>query len=248
MNNNILNIEALKNHSEPVIKQADEYKYLPSIPNRICILAQSNSGKTVLIINLLQKVYLKKYDDIFIISHSINLDPNWNNIRGKIPDENLKDEYNEDEVKKIIDRHLKIREKQKEAGKRRLGQLLVVLDDVIDNKDVISSKMDSILTSLFIRGRHLGISVWFSSQKYKTAIPRIIRLNCSHYIIFRLSQKSEKEAILDEFSALVPMDVLNEIYNEATNEKYSFLYIDKTKHDVNQIFHKRFEKVFEIEE
>jgi len=242
----ILEIDALKS-SEQLIKQPDEYKYIPSVPNRICILAQSNSGKTVLIINMLKKVYLKIYDDIYIISHSINLDRNWDSIRGDIPDENLKSEYDEDDLKKIVDRHLAIREKQREAKKRRLGQLLVVLDDVIDNKDVISSKMDSLLTTLFIRGRHLGISVWFSSQKYKTAIPRIIRLNCSHYIIFRLSQKSERDAILDEFSALVPMDVLNEIYDKATNERFSFLYIDRTKHDINQIFHKKFNSVFEIE-
>ena len=242
----ILEIDALKS-SEQLIKQPDEYKYIPSVPNRICILAQSNSGKTVLIINMLKKVYLKIYDDIYIISHSINLDRNWDSIRGDIPDENLKSEYDEDDLKKIVDRHLAIREKQREAKKRRLGQLLVVLDDVIDNKDVISSKMDSLLTTLFIRGRHLGISVWFSSQKYKTAIPRIIRLNCSHYIIFRLSQKSERDAILDEFSALVPMDVLNEIYDKATNERFSFLYIDRTKHDINQIFHKKFNSVFELE-
>ena len=242
----ILEIDALKS-SEQLIKQPDEYKYIPSVPNRICILAQSNSGKTVLIINMLKKVYLKIYDDIYIISHSINLDRNWDSIRGDIPDENLKSEYDEDDLKKIVDRHLAIREKQREAKKRRLGQLLVVLDDVIDNKDVISLKMDSLLTTLFIRGRHLGISVWFSSQKYKTAIPRIIRLNCSHYIIFRLSQKSERDAILDEFSALVPMDVLNEIYDKATNERFSFLYIDRTKHDINQIFHKKFNSVFEIE-
>ena len=242
----ILEIDALKS-TEQLIKQPDEYKYIPSVPNRICILAQSNSGKTVLIINMLKKVYLKIYDDIYIISHSINLDRNWDSIRGDIPDENLKSEYDEDDLKKIVDRHLAIREKQREAKKRRLGQLLVVLDDVIDNKDVISSKMDSLLTTLFIRGRHLGISVWFSSQKYKTAIPRIIRLNCSHYIIFRLSQKSERDAILDEFSALVPMDVLNEIYDKATNERFSFLYIDRTKHDINQIFHKKFNSVFELE-
>lgn len=239
-------VEPLKN-TEQQIKQPDEYAYIPSIPNRICILAQSNSGKTVLIINMLKKVYLKLYDDIYIISHSINLDKNWDSIRGDIPDENLKDEYEEADLKKIIDRHLKIREKQREAKKRKLGQLLIVLDDVIDNKDVISSKMDSLLTTLFIRGRHLGISVWFSSQKYKTAIPRIIRLNCSHYIIFRLSQKSEREAILEEFSALVPMNVLNQIYDDATDERFSFLYIDRTQHNKNKIFHKKFDEVYEIE-
>lgn len=241
----ILQIDPLKN-TEQLVNQPEEYKYAPTIPNRLCILAQSNSGKTVLIINMLQKVYLKLYDDIYIISHSINLDKNWDNIRNKIPEENLKDEYDEEDLRKIVDRHLKIREKQKEAGKRKLGQLLVVLDDVIDNKEIISSKMDSLLTTLFIRGRHLGISVWFSSQKYKTAIPRIIRLNCSHYIIFRLSQKSERDAILDEFSALVSMSELNEIYDDATFEKYSFLYIDKTKHDINEVFHKKFEMAYMI--
>jgi hypothetical protein len=231
-----------------IVKQPEEYNYLPSIPNRIAILAQSNSGKTVLIINMLLKVYLKKYDDIYIISHSINIDPAWKALKDKIPEANLMEEYSDDATRKIVERHLKIRELQKQNKKRRLGQLLIILDDIIDNHEIAYAKLDSILTTLFVRGRHSGISVWFSSQKYKTAIPRIIRLNCSHYIIFRLSQKSERDAILDEFSGLLSSETLHTIYDIATSEKYSFLYIDRTQHDLNQIFHKKFDINFQINE
>lgn len=241
----ILNIEALNNKSS-YIKQPTDYKYLPTIPNRIALLAQSNSGKTVLIINMLKKVYLDLYDDVIIISHSINLDPAWNELRGKIPDENMMDEYDSARLKQFIDTHIQIREIQKKEHKRRLGQILVILDDIIDNREVVHSSSDSILNTLFIRGRHSGISVWFSSQKFKLSIPRIVRLNCSHYIIFRLGQKSERDDVLAEFSALTDMNTLLDIYTDATNEPYSFLYIDRTQHDLNKIFHKKFNQVYTI--
>ena len=248
----ILNIEALSNKSS-YIKQPTDYKYLPTIPNRIALLAQSNSGKTVLIINMLKKVYLDLYDDVLIISHSINLDPAWNELRGSsaksnkfIQDENMMDEYDSEKLKEFIDRHIKIRELQKKEHKRRLGQVLVILDDIIDNREVVHSSSDSILNTLFIRGRHSGISVWFSSQKFKLSIPRIVRLNCSHYIIFRLGQKSERDDVLAEFSALVDMNTLLDIYTDATSEPYSFLYIDRTKHNLNEIFHKKFNQVYNI--
>jgi len=241
----ILNIEALNTKSS-YIKQPADYKYLPTIPFRLALLAQSNSGKTVLIINMLKKVYLDLFDDIVIISHSINLDPAWNELRGKIPDENMMDEYDSVRLKEIIDTHIRIREMQKKEGKKRLGQLLIILDDIIDNNEIVHSKQDSILNTLFIRGRHSGISCIFSSQKFKLSIPRIIRLNCSHYIIFRLGQKSERDSILEEFSALVDMNTLLDIYTDATGEPYSFLYIDRTQHDLNKIFHKKFNQVYSI--
>ena len=245
----ILNIEALNNKSS-YIKQPTDFKYLPTIPNRIALLAQSNSGKTVLIINMLKKVYLDLYDDVLIISHSIKLDPSWNELRGsgrgKIPDENMMEEYNGDKLKEFIDRHINIREIQKKEHKKKLGQILIILDDIIDSHEITHSKTDSILNTLFIRGRHSGISVWFSSQKFKLSIPRIVRLNCSHYFIFRLGQKSERDDVLAEFSALVDMNTLLDIYTDATSEPYSFLYIDRTQHDLNNIFHKKFEKVYNI--
>jgi hypothetical protein len=242
-----LEIEALATSSN-YIRQEDEFKYMPQIPNRIAILAQSASGKTVLIINMLQKVYLKLYDDIIIISHSINIDPTWNSIKDKIPQDNLLAEYDEALLREKIETHLKIREMQKKNKKRRLGQMLVVLDDIIDSHEITHAKTDSILTTLFVRGRHSGVSVWFSSQKFKTAIPRIVRLNCSHYIIFRLSQKSERDSVLEEFSALTDMHTLLEIYDLATSDPYSFLYIDRTKHNANEIFHKKFDNVFHIKD
>ena len=195
---------------------------------------------------MLLKVYLKLYDDVLIISHSIDLDPAWDAIRDKIDKNNLMNEYDNDRLKEFIDRHIRIREIQKKEKKRRLGQILVILDDIIDTHEIAHSKSDSILNSLFIRGRHSGISVWFSSQKFKAAIPRIVRLNCSHYIIFRLAQKSERDDVLSEFSGYTDMNTLLQIYNDATDQPYSFLYIDKTQHNLNEIFHKKFDSLYNI--
>ena len=83
-----------------------------------------------------------------------------------------------------------------------------------------------ILTTLFIRGRHLGSSCWLSSQKL-TAISQLARVNFRFMCVWRLRNAREIQSLMEELSALYPPAILYEMYETAiSDEDHSFWYID----------------------
>ena len=72
----------------------------------------------------------------------------------------------------------------------------------------------------------MGISVFISSQKFATSHP-IIRCNCSQYIVFKIRNMNDLNLFLEELSAIFKdKDLLYRIYEAATKEKHSLLYVD----------------------
>ena len=51
-------------------------------------------------------------------------------------------------------------------------------------------KAQQVLKELFIRCRKLNTSLCFLTQSYFSA-PKDVRLNCTHYMIFKLNNKRE---------------------------------------------------------
>ena len=66
-------------------------------------------------------------------------------------------------------------------------QVLIIFDDMIADM-LINKKLNLVVTELFIRGRKLNISLVFTTQSYFTA-PNTNRLNSSHYVIVKISNK-----------------------------------------------------------
>ena len=66
-------------------------------------------------------------------------------------------------------------------------KILINLDDLI--ADILSiTKLNPIVTDLFIRDRKLNISVGFITQSYCTMLKKI-RLNSTHYFIRKIPNK-----------------------------------------------------------
>ena len=53
-----------------------------------------------------------------------------------------------------------------------------------------NTKLNPIVTELFIRGRKLNISLVFITQSY-SAVPKNIRLNCMDYFLMEIPNKQE---------------------------------------------------------
>ena len=68
-------------------------------------------------------------------------------------------------------------------------KVLIVFDDMISHV-MSDEKAQQVLKELFIRCRKLKISLCFLTQSY-FSIPKVVRLNCTHYIIFKLNNKRE---------------------------------------------------------
>ena len=100
---------------------------------------------------------------------------------------------------------------------------------------------------MFTRGRHSGISTIVSTQKF-TALHPIIRVNATELYVFRLRNYRDLETFIEEVSALIDKKSLMEIYNLATAEPYSFLYVKLTAKKKDDIFMVKFNKKITIED
>jgi hypothetical protein len=224
---------------------------LPTTPMRGIILAPSNSGKTVLLTNLILDFYRGAFARIFVFSPSVNIDANWAPVKKYVTETlgvDLKKEkcFFEDWEPAELDRILKLQarmveyqKKHKPNGKKLHG-ILVVIDDWADSPEVMHDNKNA-LSTLFVRGRHWGVSTILSTQKFR-AIANMIRVNAQFLISFRLRNYKELEALLEELSALYPRKTLEAMYNAATDEPYSFWYIDLAAKKKEEMFFLRFER------
>ena len=85
------------------------------------------------------------------------------------------------------------------------------------------------------------ISTITATQVY-TAVSPVIRKNITHLFIYRLRNYGDLEAIIEEMSAIYGKKTLLQMYHEAIDEPYSFLYINLMQKDRKRMFMKKFEQ------
>ena len=69
-----------------------------------------------------------------------------------------------------------------------------------------------------------------------------LRVNAQALVVFRLRNRLELDAIIEELSAVYDKRVLMEMYRLATAEPYSFWYINLAASKVEDMFWMRFEQ------
>ena len=97
------------------------------------------------------------------------------------------------------------------------------------------------LNTLLVRGRHMQISTFMSVQKLRLA-GSILRVNAQAICVFRLRNKLELDAIVEELSAVYSKEQLLEMYELATREPYSFWYVYLAAKRKEDMFYLRFDK------
>jgi hypothetical protein len=81
---------------------------------------------------------------------------------------------------------------------RKLFPILLVLDDIADDPKI--ARYSKLLNSVDVRGRHNGISVVTSVQKFN-ALNILIRVNATHFS-FYIKNFKEIDLLQEELSAL----------------------------------------------
>ena len=195
--------------NENKTKHNKNWPYIPDHPYRILITGGSGSGKTNILLILIEnqqdidKIYLyvkdpyeAKYQYLINIDEKVAL-KRFNDPRDFI-------EYSNDmcDVYKNIDEY--------NIDKER--KILIVFDDMI--ADMINNKkLNSIVTELFIRGRKLNISLVFITQSY-FKVPKDFRLNSSHFFIAKIQNKRELQQIaINHSSDISTKDFINVLLN-----------------------------------
>lgn len=251
--NKVPNIQPIK--LKEFETRQSKYDMVPRLPMRSIILGPSGSGKTILLQNMILDIYRNCFSRIYIFSPSIDVDTTWLPVKKYIEEEmkvhNTTEEpiyfnhYDPEQLHKIIDTQHKVIDYMKKKNIKKLYSILVVVDDFADSPEI--SRHSKILHGLYTRGRHNSISTITATQKF-AAIANIIRVNATELFVYRLRNYRDLETFIEEVSAVVDKKTLMQIYNMATSEPYSFLYVNLRAKTKNDIFHIRFDKKIEIED
>jgi hypothetical protein len=215
-----------------------------------CFLAPSGGGKTTTLISMLLGPYRGIFDEVHVFSPSVHIDSAWASVKefaGHLENSSFNDEWDEDALRQILDRQRdKIRQLKDAKSKKPLPQILTIIDDFADRSDILHSR-SGILTTLFIRGRHFGSSCWVSSQKL-TAIASVARVNFRFLLVWRLRNQKEIIALMEELSAIYPMQVLHEMHETAISDQdHSFWYIGLVAKKKEDMFFVRFDHKMVLE-
>ena len=228
-------------------KQSKYSDVAPKLPMRSMLVGPSGGGKTVLLTNMILDIYRDCFSRVYVWSPSINVDSTWKPVKDYIrdhikPNDREKcyfDSYEPSELEQVIKTQQKVIDYQKEQKHKDLYQILIVIDDFADDQNL--TRKSTLLHQLYIRGRHYMISTITSTQVYK-AISNVVRKNMTHLFIYRLRNYSDLEAIVEELSAVYDKKTLLQIYHEAIDEPYSFLYVNLMSKDRTKMFMKKFEE------
>ena len=203
---------------------------------RKLIIGPSGSGKTNYLLNSIQKDN-SIVDKIYLYAKDLEESKFQFLIdkKEKVGLKKLKDQNAFIEHSSTMD---DIFENIEDYNRKRKRKVLIVFDDmtsyVMSNK-----KAQQVLKDLFIRCRKLNISFFFLTQSYFN-VTKDVRLNCTHYIIFKLNNKRELQTIAINHSADIDYKDFIKIYRDCTKEPFNFLTIDTT-----QPVDKRFKKNFD---
>jgi hypothetical protein len=215
------------------------------LPLRSIILAPSGGGKGVLLQNLIMDVYRNCFERVYIFSPSIDVDSAWEPVKKYLVEDRKMgtgdklffDVYDPEALQKIIDDQRQVVEHQKREGHKKLFQVLIVVDDFAD--DPTFSRNSKLLHSLFTRGRHLQLSTVVATQKYNAVSP-LIRVNATELYVFRLRSIQDLNTVIEENSALLDKATLMKVYRLATEEPFSFLFVNLQEKNLDQMFMARF--------
>ena len=253
----------------PIVKPVNvkEYEFKQSkydvarrLPFSQIITGPSGSGKGILLQSIILDIYRNVFERIYVWSPSISVDSKWTPVKRNIQDE-LKvdlekekcffDEYIPEELERVIKQQHKVIEYQKKNDHKKLFSILVIVDDFAHSKAF--SRNSPLLNQLYVRGRHNAINIITATQKFNALSP-IIRVDSRQLFFFRLRNYKEIETMVEELSAVLikkssvadtknlaeAKKLMLGVYNLATEEPYSFLFINLIKGDVNDMFYRRF--------
>ena len=198
---------------------------IPKHPFRGILSGRSGSGKSNLLINLLtnKKFYKDFFDIIFLISPTAGkLDDSYialeeSKQKSKVAIINVLDPETIEDIMEIN------KDLIEEHGVDKAPRILMCYDDIISDTKFMNSRP---FTHSFVASRHYNASVIVCTQRFNS-VPRVCRLQANAIFYFK-GTNSEQETLAQEFcpAGYHWRKEFQPIIDHATNEKYSFLFIN----------------------
>jgi len=219
---------------------------LPNVRFFGLLVGKTGCGKTNLLINLLlnpefgyDKIF--KGENMYIFSGSLNSDEKIKKLIEvkEIPDENLYDAVDDDELNRLYD---KLEEQYMERKQEDLPveYPLILLDDLSFTGGFHGKKFNA-LVRFAQNSRKLGISVLVTTQYYSQILPAI-RANISFAILYQCSQKN-LEQIVDEHNFFSKRKMFIDMFRTNVNDKRDFIVVNYDNKIENLYLNKNFEPI-----
>lgn len=194
----------------------------PEKPFNMALVGPKGCGKTSLLLNLLTKKgspLHKRYNLIFLISPTANKDEKMRNLMDDIGQDQIFEELTPDVLEHILD----VISMHRESYKNKNPEYCIIYDDCIHMlKQKNNNKK---LAEFFTQNRHHKLSNIILLQKWSGYMPTIIRCNLDCLAIYKLQSRKEEESVIEELNG--NEDEMKMLYQIATDEPFSFLYINQ---------------------
>jgi hypothetical protein len=143
---------------------------------------------------------------------------------GTIPAEDFFDKM-EDILPRVVEQKQiieQLKSREIKHYKQVADRILVIIDD---QAGAYKGGINNPIANFVIKHRHTSTSLILVTQAYKM-IPRSIRTNCNCMILFRIPNLTELKMIYEENPEGCTEQEWMQKYNEATEEPFSFMYIN----------------------
>ena len=102
----------------------------------------------------------------------------------------------------------------------------LIIDDC-QGTHILANGRKSFLNHMVIKHRHIPMTMCFLAQSW-TGIPRVVRLNATHFALYLTGDKNQLKQIYDAFANTIDFDDFQRIYRLAAMKPHGFLFIDTT--------------------
>jgi hypothetical protein len=223
-----------------------EADVLPRHPGITLFSGSQGGGKSTLVANLLTKAHMygkslelaesaepgkpRKargyFDAIFLfigsdddMYHALILD-------GTIQPDHVVHTPSPADIQQVIDQQKRLIAKA-EGDLEKTPKILVIFDDIINDRKLINSKP---FLELFVKGRHLNSSSWLLCQ-YLNLCPKSCRLQANYLFVFKCN-RAELQVLCDQFqppdmSKAEFFDMVQDATRDNDDQKNNFLVIVK---------------------
>jgi hypothetical protein len=233
-----------KNNKKPSNELTPWYQVLPShlkkkvnnpaysnhkiqLPFRIVCVAYSGGGKTQLVCETIYRMP-DTFTNIIVLCQSAQ-EPLYQFLKEKLPPEQIT--FCEG-IESLPD--LESIEQEDD------DHTLVIIDDMVHEKPSAQRK----ICEYYIRCRKLPASIIYSSQSY-FRVPKLIRENCTHIWLRKISGARDLRMILSDYSTGVDNDELWEMYKKCIEDN-TFLNIRIIENEMDEKFYKGFLEKLEL--
>ena len=203
-------------HDDPGIMSVTDLAQKIRVPFSMSVASKRNSGKTLLISALIQALLaMRKVDMVLVMSQTVHVNEDYWFLppRLRIP-------FSEAVIQKLMDKQAKI-----PKGKRE--QVLLVLDDVLSDKDAEKSRY---VRRLFILSRHYDIHIILISQTSNVALSPQIKAN-SDYILYSRLNRYQLGTLWESLTNIDKRAFIE--WSEMNNKNFTFLIVDNTSQSNN---------------